>query len=212
MLMHKFEMFKERFPDVDPKDCELNPDWSDVCSNCGGDSYLCEDLSDEENEVYVCKDCNAIYYLDGMDTVILKGTSIYGNWAGYLGKSLEFPFKGIYSEEDWHGYERGAKLTVQRIIVGEDYHYGVLVSAVSIRGKHILPLCDLALADTNSPCFKILDNYRTWSAIEIVAADKRMKWSKALQACFSIGLLMLASLAKRMMNRHAQNTRALVGA
>ena len=153
----------------DPDD--YAPD-TEICSNCGSDSD--ERIGyNEKNDLLkrACSNCGMVYIedADGEITVI-KGEK--RNWGNFLKQNLSVPFEAIVdeaSDEEVFGVGKPGpirykdKVTVEKINL-EDEKYGVIVDIKKGKKTYSFPLCNLAAADTKSPNYKLLDDYRTWFA------------------------------------------------
>ena len=84
------------------------------------------------------------------------------DWVEYLTNNLVLPFEGVIDDrqDPWSIVQYRDKVVVTAID-GEDDKYGVIAKVRIGRLRRYLPIVDIAVADTNSANFTILDDYRT---------------------------------------------------
>jgi len=136
----------------------------DICWNCGSESAVLIGYNEEKDiDKIECKNCNCIFIDDrkGKSTII-RGNK--RNWMEHLSNNLDFPFEGVVDEfQDYGSLQKGDEIIVDTIDFDDDCH-GVIAKVKHGKKKYDFPIVDIAVKDKKSPCFKILDDYRTWFA------------------------------------------------
>lgn len=85
-------------------------------------------------------------------------------WEDYLAKHLSFPFEAEVSEYQERGpLQAGDRVTVQGISDVDDL-YGIIARLRHDRERYTFPLCDLEVADEDSPNHQTVQDYAVWFA------------------------------------------------
>jgi hypothetical protein len=87
-----------------------------------------------------------------------------GAWEDHLAENLTFPFAAEVDEFQEGGpLQAGDRVAVTNISLVDDL-YGIIVDLSRGRRRYAFCLCDLEVADKNSPDHQIVEDYRTWFA------------------------------------------------
>lgn len=82
----------------------------------------------------------------------------------YLDENLNFPIAAVVDETDDFGPIRdGDKVSVKSLPQVADM-YGIIAEVRLGKSKYFIPLCELEVADKNSPNYQLIDDYRVWFA------------------------------------------------
>lgn len=97
--------------------------------------------------------------VDPADTMAAINT-----WEKHLQAVLHFPFKAVIAEFQEHGRLQAGDQVQVRKLAESNERYGLLVEIQSQHGITLFPLCDLEVANPNSPNHKHVQNYAVWYA------------------------------------------------
>jgi hypothetical protein len=90
--------------------------------------------------------------------------ALLDRWEEHLRRHLRFPFEAQVAEyQDRGPLQSGDRVSVQRIFDVDD-HYGLIVLIKHGRRQYHFPLCDLEVADENSPNYELVMDYAVWFA------------------------------------------------
>jgi len=85
-------------------------------------------------------------------------------WEAHLREVLSFPWEAeVFEFQERGPLQSGDRVTVQGIADTDDL-YGVLVHVRRERRKYVFPLCDLEVADAESPYYTVVKDYAVWFA------------------------------------------------
>lgn len=97
--------------------------------------------------------------VDPADTVAAINT-----WEEHLQGVLHFPFKAVIAEFQEHGRLQAGDQVQVRKLAESNERYGLLVEIQSQHGIALFPLCDLEVANQQSPNYEHVQHYAVWYA------------------------------------------------
>jgi len=135
----------------------------DICWICGSETATIIGYNEELDAAkFECVNCSCVWIERDEGDLLIKGKE--RNWEKFLSDNLNFPFKGVIDDYQEGGLLQYGDEVVVTKISGEDDKYGVMAGIRTGKLKRHFPIVDIAVADKKSPCYKILDDYRTWFA------------------------------------------------